>query len=295
MQRLEVSGVVRPIYGSLGVKRLSWAHRLSAHSQHQTSSHFVYQFPIWNIWTGKQELKNYFNSVLVYDAVKFGWNWLQFRRNVRHLSMVQRLLDHTEMLRMTCRIRTLASHCHGGDQLLGLTLVRRSGGASSIAGHRRSSDSVTGSELCCLTYSTTVLCQPMAHNACHMSQLYCLTSYSKLYCANQQTHTPCHMSQLLCQPTGTHPTSQPNYWHPFFTISQSQPADCYLRTFSHFHKSPHVHSRRVSYGRPSVLPSWSLLVHHLQSLYSRGSQSVLRGALRAPRALPRGSAAAPGK
>ena len=24
MQRLEVSGVVRPIYGSLGVKRLSW-------------------------------------------------------------------------------------------------------------------------------------------------------------------------------------------------------------------------------------------------------------------------------
>jgi len=29
--------------------------------------------------------------------------------------------------------------------------------------------------------------------------------------------------------------------------------------------------------------------------YSRGSQPVLLGALRAPRALPRGSAAAPGK
>ena len=29
--------------------------------------------------------------------------------------------------------------------------------------------------------------------------------------------------------------------------------------------------------------------------YTRGSQPVLRGALRAPRALPRGSAAAPGK
>ena len=26
MQRLEVSGAVRPIYGSLGVKRLSWPH-----------------------------------------------------------------------------------------------------------------------------------------------------------------------------------------------------------------------------------------------------------------------------
>ena len=30
-------------------------------------------------------------------------------------------------------------------------------------------------------------------------------------------------------------------------------------------------------------------------VYGRGSQPVLRGALRAPRALPRGSAAAPGK
>jgi hypothetical protein len=160
------------------------------------------------------------------------------------LSTVQRLLNHTEMLIMTgSRLWTVASHCQGGDQLLGSTLVRRSEGASSIAGHRRSSESVTGSELCWLTDSTTVLCQPTGTHCMSHSQLYCANQQahtpchnctaptnrhtlhvtchnctvptnrhtpchmSQLYCANQQAHTPCHVTTVLCQPTGTHSMS----------------------------------------------------------------------------------------
>ena len=45
MQRLEVSGVVRPIYGSLGVKRLTLPGNVHTHAHHQTGRplHFSVQ------------------------------------------------------------------------------------------------------------------------------------------------------------------------------------------------------------------------------------------------------------
>ena len=104
-------------------------------------------------------------------------------------------------------------------------MVRHSEGASSIASDRRSSESVTGSELCCRTYSTAVLCQTTGTYC--MSQLYCvnqqahtLCHMSQLYCANQQADTPSHsctvstnrhtlqVTAVLFQPTGTHSKSQ---------------------------------------------------------------------------------------
>jgi hypothetical protein len=153
---------IRPTH-SVHTHNTKSAHTLSAHSQHQIGPHTQCTLTTPNIIKirltisymehKKRQTRTeyYFNSVLGYDAVKFGRNWFQFRKNVRHLSTVQKLLHHTEVLRMTCRLWTLASHCHGDNQLLGSTLVRHSEGASSIASDRRSSESVAGSELCCRT------------------------------------------------------------------------------------------------------------------------------------------------
>ena len=46
MQRLEVSGAVRPIYGTLGVKRLKWSHQApSKDGVYEDSGHYT------EIWT----------------------------------------------------------------------------------------------------------------------------------------------------------------------------------------------------------------------------------------------------
>ena len=41
MQRLEVSGAVRPIYGSLGVKRIRWSRKATAHLHELSQSRVV--------------------------------------------------------------------------------------------------------------------------------------------------------------------------------------------------------------------------------------------------------------
>ena len=79
------------------------------------------------------------------------------------------------------------------------------------------------------------------------------------------------------EPEGSLPLSQTSATCPYPGPAQSSP---------HSHIPP---PGDKLYTPDNIVELWLLYP------YSRGSQPVLRGALRAPRALPRGSTAAPGK
>jgi hypothetical protein len=68
----------------------------------------------------------------------------------------------------------------------------------------------------------------------------------------------------------------------------------YNKDVPHFSSNSDIFGS-VSIVKPTRYTNVSNLFHFGMTLYIRGSQPVLRGALRAPRALPRGSAAASGK
>jgi hypothetical protein len=70
MQRLEVSGAVRPIYGSLGVKRLTYITicmiipylRLIIIVSHLETQIFVPQQVTWDLWWTKRHLNRFLSG-----------------------------------------------------------------------------------------------------------------------------------------------------------------------------------------------------------------------------------------